>query len=297
MTIYLLTGPQTNRIGLFYISVVTAADDLNWTAIDTTARLKTVCAAFDWFFDALTSVVWIPSWWDWNTPTENEKNMRGALSDLSDVPTTPLIIKFATHLTFVPESLHRLFNAIADRQSKRTPDRSQTRTPTEHCSNTDPEIVPQDKTRSDQTRQAGDGEARPVLAAPRTPDRSSTGTPAPDSADSLRTADRSSTRTAALVPQSSHRTHAMCGLICLPAALFEDFVKRARHRPDPEAYVTAFVQEWCARYESGDRKTDEIGTDTFDFWRARWKETHPQKPVETAMERAEAILARRRGQV
>lgn len=103
-----------------------------------------------------------------------------------------------------------------------------------------------------------------------------------DAETPARTPDRRTTRTAALVPYAAHRNHAICGLICLPSALFEEFVKRARHQVDPDAYVTAFVRTWEQRYVEGDRKTHEISGDAFEFWRKRWTETHPAtdaKPV------------------
>lgn len=249
MTLYLLSGPQTNRIGLFYLSIVTVADDLGWQRAETHARVERVCKAFGWAYDAISSVVWIPSWWDWNSPTENLKNMQGALSDLSDVPTTYLIERFAGHVVFVPPGLHKLFEYILEKHRRRTL--------SEHRANTDPEIVPQDKTRQDQTKQAGDGEA--LRATPtRTPDE-----------PEIR-------RTAPIVAQSAHKSHACCGTVCLPSALFEDFVRRSRQHPDPDGYVRQFYREWDTRYAEGDRKAVVISGDGFDFWRARWKESHPE---------------------
>lgn len=120
MTLYLLSGPQTNRIGLFYVSIVTAAEDLDSTPELVRDRLRRVCEAFDWLFDAIANVLWIPSWWDFNSPSENLKNMQGALSDLHELPTTPLIGQFANHLAFVPEGLHPLFRFIQQKHDQRT---------------------------------------------------------------------------------------------------------------------------------------------------------------------------------
>jgi uncharacterized protein YdaU (DUF1376 family) len=92
-----------------------------------------------------------------------------------------------------------------------------------------------------------------------------------------RTPARSETRTAApLIAQSSHRNHAICGVVCLPSAMYEQFLGFCRHRPDPQGYVSAFFAQWNTRYFEGDRKAHEISGDAFDFWRKRWAETHPE---------------------
>ncbi len=115
MTLYVLSGPQTNRIGLYQFSFGAASEDLEAGAPMLRKRLERVCATFGWHFDRDPSVIWIPSWWNFNGPSENGNNMQGALSDLAEVPDTPLILHFAQHLVDVPASLHRLFTAVADR--------------------------------------------------------------------------------------------------------------------------------------------------------------------------------------
>jgi uncharacterized protein YdaU (DUF1376 family) len=108
-----------------------------------------------------------------------------------------------------------------------------------------------------------------------------------------RTPDRSPTRTSApLIAQSAHRNHAYCGVVCLPAAMCDDFIARSRHRPDPQAYVSAFFDTWNARYFSGDRKDIDISGDAFDFWRKRWKETHPETEQKAVVDIAAKALER-----
>lgn len=126
LTLYLLSGPQTNRVGLFRVSFALAAEDLQTTTDTLTRRLKHVIDAFNWQFDPRVKVLWIPSWWSFNTPGDNEKNWKGCLSDLNDVPRTPLISKFCNTLVSVPELMHHLFaewNTVLS--------------PIEHRSNTD----------------------------------------------------------------------------------------------------------------------------------------------------------------
>jgi uncharacterized protein YdaU (DUF1376 family) len=108
-----------------------------------------------------------------------------------------------------------------------------------------------------------------------------------------RTPDRSLTRTTApIIAQSAHRNHAYCGVVCLPSAMCDDFIARSRHRPDPRAYVSAFFDAWNDRYFSGDRKDVDISGDAFDFWRKRWKETHPETEQKTVVDMTAKALER-----
>lgn len=106
-TFYLLTGPQTNRIGLFRLSLATAADDLHRTPKDMAANMRAVTAAFGWEYDESSKVCWIPSWWKWNPPGDNVKAFKGAMADLVDVPRCPLVTKFCQHLLYVPEEMQQ----------------------------------------------------------------------------------------------------------------------------------------------------------------------------------------------
>lgn len=121
LTLYLLSGPQTNRIGIYQVSFALAMEDLDWKLPTLKHRLGKSCQAFRWSFDAHSNVIWIPSWWDFNSPTENPKNMQGALSDVYELPSTPLIYQFAKHLTFVPKALHGLFQGVAEWYQQRSP--------------------------------------------------------------------------------------------------------------------------------------------------------------------------------
>lgn len=84
-------------------------------------------------------------------------------------------------------------------------------------------------------------------------------------------------QTTPLIPKGAHRNHAFCGKVCFPAPLLEQFTARLAHLSEPEAYayVSRFFDDWNARYVTGDRAAIIIGEDGFDFWRERWKETHP----------------------
>jgi hypothetical protein len=78
LALYVLTGPQTNRLGLYLLSIATAAEDLGTTPETLTKRLRNVCQTFGWWFDSVARVTYIPTWWRWNPP-ENVNVMKGSL--------------------------------------------------------------------------------------------------------------------------------------------------------------------------------------------------------------------------
>ena len=66
ITLYLLTGPQTNAIVLFdNFSAATAAEDLGVGAGTFRKGLAEVCVTFGWQSDSDARVFYIPSWWRW----------------------------------------------------------------------------------------------------------------------------------------------------------------------------------------------------------------------------------------
>jgi hypothetical protein len=75
---------------------------------------------------------------------------------------------------------------------------------------------------------------------------------------------------------TSHRQHACCGRVCLHSSQFEQFTRMAPVNTDTDRYVREWFTAWDTRYQHGDRSTQTISDDSFDFWRARWKESHPQ---------------------
>lgn len=106
LAIYLLTGPQTNRIGLFRFSVATAAEDLGTTPETLRECIGDVCEAFAWHFDDDARVFFIPSWWKWNQP-ENVRVLKGNLKDLNEVPPSPLMKLFARNLSTIEDASER----------------------------------------------------------------------------------------------------------------------------------------------------------------------------------------------
>jgi hypothetical protein len=108
LALYLLTGPQTSRIGLFHFSVATAAEDLG-VGVETLRKgLADITTTFGWHFDAGARVFYIPSWWRWNPP-ENENVLKGNLKDLSEIQPSGVVDAFTRNLETLPSTLHQTF--------------------------------------------------------------------------------------------------------------------------------------------------------------------------------------------
>lgn len=143
LTLYLLSGPQTNRVGLYRISIGSACEDLRIRAKDFNYRLERVCQAFGWVFDELARVLWIPSWWSFNPPGEKANNFKGALTDLGEVPDSPLLARFCGNRADIPDALRSLLDPWLS-----------VPTEFEQCSNTvETELEPQEKKKKKEIQQ------------------------------------------------------------------------------------------------------------------------------------------------
>jgi hypothetical protein len=121
LALYVLTGPQSNRIGIYNFSIATASEQLGTVPQTLTKRLATVAVTFGWLFDASARVLYVPSWWRFNTP-ENANVLKGNLKDLNELPPCALVEAFASNLRDVPEPLHETFlNVVRERLPQRSP--------------------------------------------------------------------------------------------------------------------------------------------------------------------------------
>lgn len=111
LALYLLTGPQTNRVGMFRFSAASAAEDLGQSVAQVQATLAAVCVAFGWRWDGASRVLLIPSWWTFNPLSEGTRNLAGYLSDLNDVPRTVLAGEFCSNLADIPDGQRHLVQA------------------------------------------------------------------------------------------------------------------------------------------------------------------------------------------
>lgn len=114
LVFYLLTGPQTNRIGCYRLSLGAAAEDLGWKPRSLSRRFASVIATFGWRYDEVARVIWIPSWWKYNPP-ENRNVLVGCLGDVVELPRSPLVAEFyrATVALFPGVKLPATFNGTS----------------------------------------------------------------------------------------------------------------------------------------------------------------------------------------
>lgn len=125
LVLYLLSGPQANAIGLFHFSVATAAEDLGIGADTLRKALSDIAVTFDWRFDADARVLYIPSWWRWNKP-ENDNVLKGNCKALSEIPSCGLVDAFASNTETLPETLRETFvECCRIRLPKRPPNQEQ----------------------------------------------------------------------------------------------------------------------------------------------------------------------------
>jgi len=88
--------------------------------------------------------------------------------------------------------------------------------------------------------------------------------------------------------RSEHRSHAVCGRVCLPAFLYREFIKA---KGGDEGDARAYVDAWALEVVQSLPDDVPIGDDPLKFWRYRWQErfgTTQRKPSKTAGN-AEAI--------
>lgn len=110
VALYCLTG-QPNRVGLFRFSPGMAAEDLGMTLEGFMGSFEIVLETFGWEWDAENRVLYIPTWWKYNTP-QTVKQFSSMLEDLGDLPDTPLLVRFAENDKYLPKKMADLLKGI-----------------------------------------------------------------------------------------------------------------------------------------------------------------------------------------
>src|SRR5260370_42103530 len=85
IALYCLTCKNVNRIGLYCFSEWEAMDKLRLSRKTFRRDFERVRAKFEWPYDRTLRVLYIPSWWKWNTP-ENPNVLKGNLEDIAELP-------------------------------------------------------------------------------------------------------------------------------------------------------------------------------------------------------------------
>jgi hypothetical protein len=108
IAIYILSGPQTNRCGIYFFSIGRAIEDLETLPQTFKGGFNNVIKHLSWEYDQKARVVYIPTWWKWNKP-ENPNVLISNLKDLDEIPKTPLLSKFYANTLYLPDNLIETF--------------------------------------------------------------------------------------------------------------------------------------------------------------------------------------------
>lgn len=116
LALYVLCGPQTNRIGIYVFSIGAAAEDLGLPAESVRNGLSRICEALGWKFDQGTRLLYLPSWWRYHgyhkrggqTSQIPLQNLLGMLADVHELPECSLLDEFLdndSHLELSPREV------------------------------------------------------------------------------------------------------------------------------------------------------------------------------------------------
>ncbi len=101
IAIYAMTA-QSNRIGLFVLSPGEAAEDFGTSRETFLKGLAKVCERLKWTYETASRVLYIPTWWKYNSP-ENPNVLKSCLDDLHELPQTKLVKPFSENTQYLPE--------------------------------------------------------------------------------------------------------------------------------------------------------------------------------------------------
>jgi hypothetical protein len=113
LALWLLTSSRVNRCGIVLWSPGLASEEtgIPRNRIDTV--LDTVCRTLPWKFDQGIGVVFLVHWWRYHLP-DNGKALKGALSDLHDVPRSRVIEFLTQSRQDLPASMWSVLDTVCD---------------------------------------------------------------------------------------------------------------------------------------------------------------------------------------
>ena len=103
VAIYCMTGPESNRIGLYVLSMSAGAENCGLTPETFRERFSIIKKALNWRYDDATRMVFIPSWWKYQKP-DNPNAFKACLEDLDALPKSPLIAEFCANTDHLGET-------------------------------------------------------------------------------------------------------------------------------------------------------------------------------------------------
>jgi len=122
IALYCLTGPQTNRVGIYVLSVAMGSED---TAVETFGeRLAVICETLGWGFDLSTRTLYLPTWWRYQRP-DNPNVFVKCLGDLDDLPQSALLKEFMENTKYLPETFVRKLRNVTPNVSPQEQEQEQ----------------------------------------------------------------------------------------------------------------------------------------------------------------------------
>ena len=118
VALYCMTGPQSNRIGLFTFSPGAGAEDCGTLPQTFALRFAKVVKTLRWGWDERLRVLYIPTWWKWNQPA-NPNVLKSTLDDLTELPQTPLLQEFASNTEYLRGTLPQTFTQTLGRRLRK----------------------------------------------------------------------------------------------------------------------------------------------------------------------------------
>lgn len=113
LALWMLTSTRVNRCGVVMWSPGLASEETGIPATRIDTVCDTVCHTLTWSRDPITNTVFLRRWWRYNKP-DNEKALKGALSDLHDIPTGTLKSALLEAMQDVPSKWHTVYRKALD---------------------------------------------------------------------------------------------------------------------------------------------------------------------------------------
>lgn len=108
LSLYLLTGDQTNEAGLYCFSSFRASQVLGWHREEVERQLPQTATLQAWKWDAEAGVLWICDWFQ-AFPPEGREDFPRLMETVRQLPPTPLVAEWARRTDDLPHELREPF--------------------------------------------------------------------------------------------------------------------------------------------------------------------------------------------
>jgi hypothetical protein len=113
VALWMLTGTRVNRCGIVMWSAGLASEETGVDRHRVETVCDTVCDTLNWIRDRVSKAIFLPKWWRYNSP-DNVSALKGALSDLHDIPRNGLRSYLIKACDYLPKHLHTVYLELID---------------------------------------------------------------------------------------------------------------------------------------------------------------------------------------